>query len=116
MNCPKCESKHRMVIVFFKYENEVIKQDGIRRLLCQDCGYQKEDMIENPETEWFKEPNWTKRVTGKIMDKLDLTFEIGQHPKINVYISISELIRNMAEWEVKNVIMYSELRLECLRK
>lgn len=39
MNCPECNTK--MGIVFFKYENEKIIQDGIKRLMCLDCGYQK---------------------------------------------------------------------------
>lgn len=39
MNCPDCKTE--MKIVFFRYENGVCFADGIRRFLCDTCGYQK---------------------------------------------------------------------------
>lgn len=39
MSCPNCNLK--MIIVFFKYENEKVTPDGKRRLLCENCGYQE---------------------------------------------------------------------------
>lgn len=71
MSCPNCNLK--MLTVFFKYENEKIIPDGIKRLLCEQCGYQEvlktnEELIKD-----FGAGNWVnenKEMPCKICAKI----------------------------------------------
>jgi len=70
--------------------------------------------MNDPLLEWWNKPDLFVNVTSMCMNKLEVKFEIGQHPNIKIELSIKHFLESLKENDLNTLIMFCEKRLKCL--